>query len=70
MRAAAHAADSILEGLETEDTKYITFNALSTIFNILNGSYTVLGSLSERRWHLGGQVKQSSAQQEIVSLES
>lgn len=67
MRAAAHAADSILEGLETEDTKFITFNALSSIFNILNGLYTALGSLSERWWHLGGQAKQSSAQQELVS---
>lgn len=60
MRAAAHMADSILEDLETEDVKYITFNALSSIFNILNGSY-VLGSLAERWWHLGGQVKQSLA---------
>lgn len=67
MRAAAHAADSILEGLETEDTKFITFNALSSIFNILNGLHTALGSLSERWWHLGGQAKQSSAQQELVS---
>lgn len=63
MRAAAHTADTILEGLETEDTKYITFNALSSIFNILNGLYTAVGSLSERWWHLGGQVKQSSTQQ-------
>lgn len=67
MRAAAHAADSILEGLETEDTKFITFNALSSIFNILNGLYTALGSLSERWWLLGGQAKQSSAQQELES---
>lgn len=37
MRAAACTADTILEGLETEDKKDIALNALSSIFNILNG---------------------------------
>lgn len=51
MRAVAHATDSILEALETEDTKYFASNALRIIFNILNGLYTALGSLSKRWWH-------------------
>lgn len=37
MRPAAHAADTILEGLETEDQKDIALNPLNSIFNILNG---------------------------------
>lgn len=67
MRAAAHAADSSLEGLEAKDTKYIAFNALSSTFSMLDSFYT---ALSERGWHWGGQVKKSTAQQQLESLES
>lgn len=47
---------------EAKDTKYIVFHALNSTFNTLDSFYTVLGALSERCWHWGGQVKKSRAQ--------
>jgi len=68
MRAAAHAADSILEGLETEDTEYISFNALTSIYP---GWFVYCAGLSVRMMvTFGSQVKQTPAQQELPSLES
>lgn len=69
-RAAAHAADSIPQGLESDQRLRTQNNALRSIFNILDSLYTTLGALSERWRYLGGQVKQSSAQKELASLAS
>lgn len=65
MRAAAHTADSSLEGLQMVQrprTQNIVFNALSNTFGMLDSFYTVLGALSERWLYWGGQVKKSRAQ--------